>query len=145
VAMVVSTVGYHWEEVYGAYDEFRKAGCEVAFYTVDGQLPRPDPLSLKVTGPLSWVGFGISGEIAPDTPAGSELLERLHSARPLSELDPDAVNALYLPGGHGCLFDMNRNPALHLVIAEMYRSGKMPRRRLLLSRKAGSRSSKGKS
>jgi putative intracellular protease/amidase len=124
VAMVVSTVGYHWEEVFGAYDEFRKARCEVAFYTVDGRPPKPDPLSLKVTGPLSWVGFGISAAIAPDSPAGRELSDRLCSVRPLAELDPDAVDALYLPGGHGCLFDMNRNPALHAVIAQMYRAGK---------------------
>jgi putative intracellular protease/amidase len=124
VAMVVSTMGYHWEEVFGAYYEFRKAGCEVSFYTVDGKLPQPDPLSLKLTGPLSWFGFGISGLIAPDSLAGRDLAGRLQAVRPLAQLDPEKMDALYLPGGHGCLFDMNRNPALHRVIAQMYRSGK---------------------
>ena len=124
IAMVVSTIGYHWEEVYGAYTEFRKAGYEVQFYTVDGKLPQPDPLSLKITGPLSWVGMGISRGIAPDSPAGRELAGRLASVRPLAELNPDEVDALYLPGGHGCLFDMNRSPALHRVIAALYRQGK---------------------
>jgi putative intracellular protease/amidase len=124
LAMVVSTVGYHWEEVFGAYYEFRKAGSEVAFYTVDGKLPQPDPLSLRLTGPLSWFGFGISGLIAPDSLAGRDLAAQLQSVKPLSQLDPEKVDGLYLPGGHGCLFDMNRNPALHRIIVQMYSSGK---------------------
>jgi putative intracellular protease/amidase len=124
IAIVVSTVGYHWEEVFGAFDEFRTGGCTVEFYTIDGKSPQPDPLSLKITGPLSWVGFGISRAISPDSPAGQKLAEQLGAARPLAELRTEEIDALYLPGGHGCLFDMNRSPELHRVIAKLYRSGK---------------------
>jgi len=48
----------------------------------------------------------------------------IEGVRPLADLDPEAVDALYLPGGHGCLFDVNRNKALHSVIATLHRNGK---------------------
>jgi putative intracellular protease/amidase len=38
-------------------------------------------------------------------------------------MDPLAFDALYLPGGHGCLFDVNRNPLLHSAVKTMYDHG----------------------
>jgi len=124
VAIVLSTVGYHWEEAFGAFDEFRKAGWKVMLFTVDGSPPTPDPASLKRTGPLSWFGFGVSRANSPESQRGGELTAALEAVLPLSEMLPDEVDALYLPGGHGCLFDVNRNQDLHSVIDEMYRGGK---------------------
>lgn len=124
VAMVLSTVGYHWEEAFGAFDEFRKAGWEVDLYTVDGSSPKADPTSLKRTGPLSWFGVGVSRANSPESERGRELTAALEAVRPLSELRPDDVDALYLPGGHGCLFDINRNQDLHRIAAELHRAGK---------------------
>lgn len=124
IAMVISTVGYHWEEVYGAYDEFRQAGCEMAFFTVDGKEPKADPWSLKITGPFSGAGFGISRSMVPETPLGQEIQTKFASVKAVSELNADQIDALYLPGGHGCLFDVNRNPQLHEVIGRLYRGGK---------------------
>jgi len=122
--MILSTVGFHWEEALGAYDEFRKAGWEVALFTVDGSPPKVDPTSLKRTGPLSWFGLGVSKANSPESPRGRELTAAIDGVRPLSELDPSTIDALYLPGGHGCLFDVNRNPELHNVIGELFRGGK---------------------
>ncbi len=122
--MILSTVGYHWEEAFGAYDEFRNAGWDVALFTVDGSPPKVDPTSLKRTGPLSWFGFGVSKANSPESPRGRELMAAIEGLRPLSDLDPSAIDALYLPGGHGCLFDINRSEALHGVIGELHRNGK---------------------
>jgi putative intracellular protease/amidase len=122
--MVLSTVGFHWEEALGAYDEFRKAGWEVALFTVDGSPPKVDPTSLKRTGPLSWFGLGVSKANSPESPRGRELTAAIDGARPVTELDPSTIDALYLPGGHGCLFDVNRNPELHNVIGALHRGGK---------------------
>jgi putative intracellular protease/amidase len=124
VAMILSTRGYHWEEAFGAYDEFRAAGWTVELFTVDGSPPKADPSSLKRTGPLSLFGLGVSKANSPESPRGRELMTAIEGVRPLSDLDPKAVDALYLPGGHGCLFDVNRNEALHDVIGELYRDGK---------------------
>jgi hypothetical protein len=34
-----------------SFDEFKREGWEVVFFTVSGEPPKPDPLSLKFTGP----------------------------------------------------------------------------------------------
>lgn len=122
--MVLSTVGYHWEEALGAFDEFLTAGWKVELFTVDGSPPEVDPSSLKRTGPLSLFGLGVSRANSPESERGRELTAAFETVRPLSELNPEKVDALYLPGGHGCLFDVNRNDDLHGLIAALHRSGK---------------------
>jgi putative intracellular protease/amidase len=123
VAIVVSTVGYHWEELFRGYFGFRDAGWTVELYTVDGRPAFPDPLSLRPTGPAALMGLGMPASIGPKTPRGSELVRALDGVQPLSHLDPEKPDALYLPGGHGCLFDVNRNPDLHAVIRRLYERG----------------------
>ena len=148
VAMVVSTVGYHWEEVVGAYDEFTRAGWNVEFYTVNGARPRIDPVSIKMTGPLSMVGLGTSSTIAPQTTLGQEVEAKLRSVRSIAELNLDHLDALYLPGGHGCLFDLNKNEPSTLLLAISTGGARcclayaMPHQPSPLSRMARIRSSK---
>lgn len=123
IAIVISTVGYHWEELFAAYEEFAAAGATLDLFTVDGALPKPDPRSIKRTGPFAWFGLGISSRIAPDTARGAALRERLLDVQPVSKLDPEQYDALYLPGGHGCLFDVNTHGTLHRKIADMHTRG----------------------
>lgn len=125
IAIIVSTVGFHWEELFGAYDELERSGVSLDVFTVDGSLPRPDPMSLKHTGPLTLFGLGISERIDPSTPRGQEVQRALEARRHIVELEPSAYDAAYLPGGHGCLFDVNRNPDLHEKLLELYRGGKI--------------------
>jgi putative intracellular protease/amidase len=120
IAIVVSTVGYHWQELFDAYEVFEQAGEDISFYTVDGSPPKPDPLSIKKTGPAALLGIGVPGRIAPDTARGAALRARLLEVASVASLDPARCDALYLPGGHGCLFDVNQNPVLHRKIAELY-------------------------
>jgi putative intracellular protease/amidase len=123
IAMVVSTVGFHWEEVFAAYWELKRAQCDVDLYSVDGAPARPDLRSLVLSGPGALVGLGILPSIAPTTKRGQELRRALDEIAPLKELDVARVDALYLPGGHGCLFDVNQNELLHDVIRRLYERG----------------------
>ncbi|HYX38121.1 MAG TPA: hypothetical protein VE954_33900 [Oligoflexus sp.] len=123
IAIVVSTVGYHWEELFDAYWVFRDAGQAIDLYTVNGGEPRVDPMSLKRTGPGSLLGLGLPASIAPETTRGQILTEALTQVQPLSALNPLQVDAIYLPGGHGCLFDVNRDPTLHSVLGQLYERG----------------------
>ena len=125
VAMVVSTIGYHWEEVFSAYKEFKAAGFNIHFYTVNGKSPKPDPNSLKPTWFLHKLGYGVPSKISPDTPAGKELQARLSKVKSVGQLDTNATDILYLPGGHGCLFDVNRNETLQRKIEQLYRNHKI--------------------
>ena len=120
LAIVVSTVGYHWQELFDAYEVFEETGAKLDFYTVNGSLPKPDPLSIKKTGPAAMLGLGVPTGIAPDTARGAALRERLLDIAPVDVLDPARYDALYLPGGHGCLFDVNTSAPLHRKIAELY-------------------------
>ncbi len=124
IAIVVSSVGYHWEELFAAHEVFAQAGASIDLYTVDGAQPKPDPLSIKKSI-LAPLGVGVAPQIAPDTARGTLLRNRLLEVMPLSKLDTASVDALYLPGGHGCLFDVNRNSALHGKIAELYAQGSL--------------------
>ena len=123
MAMVVSSVGFHWEEVFRAYWELKDSKCDVEIFSVEGAPARPDPLSLASTGPGAWIGIGVPRDITPDTMRGRVLRVALDDVAPLKQLDPDRFDALYLPGGHGCLFDVNRDRGLHAVIAQMYTRG----------------------
>ena len=123
VAMIVSTVGYHWEEVFRAYWELRDAGYAITIATVDGTAVRADPLSLAQTGPGAFIGLGMPASIDPGTDRGHALLLELERAVPLASLDADRFDTLYLPGGHGCLFDVNRDPGLHAFILNLYARG----------------------
>jgi putative intracellular protease/amidase len=120
IAIVVSSVGFHWEEVFRPYWEFKKSGCAVTFYSVDGSPARPDPLSVAVSGAGALVGLGVRPHLAPATKRGHALRAALDEIAPLAQLDADRFDALYLPGGHGCLFDVNRSATLHEVILRMY-------------------------
>src|ERR1700761_1254002 len=77
VAFVISTVGYHWEELFGAWDELTAAGVDVELYTVNGRAPRADAKSLRRTGPLSLLGLGVRAAIAPESERGRLLEQRL--------------------------------------------------------------------
>lgn len=44
---------------------------------------------------------------------------------PLHALSAEAFDALFLPGGHGTMFDLPGNPDLEKVIRAMYESGKV--------------------
>ncbi len=43
----------------------------------------------------------------------------------LSDLSAEAFDALFLPGGHGPMFDLPDNKDLHLLLREFYESGKL--------------------
>jgi putative intracellular protease/amidase len=123
VVIVVSSVGYQWEELFRGYWAFRDAGWAIELYTVEGKPAFPDPLSLKRTGPGALFGLGMPASIAPDTERGTELLRALDGVKPLAMLDAERPDAIYLPGGHGCLFDVNRNVVLHAIIRRLHQRG----------------------
>ena len=123
VAIVVSTVGYHWEELLAAYEAFERAGVHMDFFTVNGAAPHPDPNSLHKSSVGARLGMGIDPEKAPDSAVGVALRERLIDVSTLSSLEASRYDALYLPGGHGCLFDVNRSTLLHEKIRALYEQG----------------------
>ncbi|MBX9850907.1 MAG: DJ-1/PfpI family protein [Cytophagaceae bacterium] len=126
VGIVVSTVGFHWEELFDAYKEFKEAGWEIKLFTINGEPAVADPKSLERKPLLSLIGLGLSKSYSPQTDLGKEISGKVKTeVRPVSELQTDTFDALYIPGGHGCLFDVNMNEELHGKILEIYDHGKI--------------------
>lgn len=125
VAIVVSSVGFHWEELFSAFKVFSENEVEMSFYTPTGIEAVVDPMSLKYTGIFSLFGLGVSRSIGPETVWGQKLLSELSKVSSVIELQSSEYDALYLPGGHGCLFDINRNETIHLKIKEFFDAGKV--------------------
>lgn len=116
VIFVISEVGYTWEEVIVPYIEFKKFGFRVDFSTITGNKPIPDPFSVVVRPVFNKFGFGISRIFSPDSEMGLELLSKLDESISIDDIKCENYDAIFLSGGHGSLFDMNKNSALHDLI-----------------------------
>lgn len=118
ILLVVSQVGYTWDEVILPFAQFQKSGCEVVFATPLGKSAKLDPLSIKIRPILNLFGLGTSKSFSPKTNLGQKLLHLLQSPRSLKEIDSQDFDALFIAGGHGSLFDLNQNKSLHKLILD---------------------------
>jgi putative intracellular protease/amidase len=126
VAIIPSTFGYHWEEVYAAYKAYKDAGWEIQFYTVEGKPAVVDPHSILYRPLLSFIGLGVRKTTSPETAIGKELLFLLENKiQPIENLHINSIEAIYIPGGHGCMFDVTQNKLLHSKIEEAFVQGKI--------------------
>ena len=116
VLFVVSEVGFTWEEVIRPFKEFLKAGFEVVIATPNGNKPKIDPLSIKPRPILQYLGLGISLKLSPKSSTGKKLKHYLNKPISLATVKESAFVALYIAGGHGSLFDLNKNTNLHKLI-----------------------------
>lgn len=124
VLIVVSEKGYTWDEVIYPYLEFKKRHWEVVFATPTGGKPKVDPLSVEVRDIWNIFGFGTSKKVAPDSTKGKELLERFKKIIPMKEAKASEFDAIFVAGGHGSLFDLNRNKDLHRLLLEFNKAKK---------------------
>ena len=90
-------VGLWLEEFAIPFYRFRQAGVEIDTVTLKGGPAPIDPRSAVKGGQAEeW-------KLALDT---------LSNTKALSSVDLDAYDAIFLPGGHGVMFDLPRNPEL---------------------------------
>lgn len=125
IAIVASAKGFHWEELAAAYLVFDHAGYDVEVLTPEGKAPRADPNSIKRTGFLSLLGYGTPGSIRPGSAPGNKVQKAIARTAVIKKMDVSETDAVYLAGGHGALFDICRNRALHQKIKEMHSAGKV--------------------
>jgi putative intracellular protease/amidase len=69
--------------------------------------------------PLANVfGFGTSKAVGSESTKGKELLQRLEKPIALGQANSNEYDAIFVAGGHGALFDLNKNKDLHQLILE---------------------------
>lgn len=108
--------GFHYEEMTTPYYAFLEDGVDVVLGSIEGGEPPHDPSSLpddEDERPESVRRF------LKDPKA----VKALKNTTPVSELNAKDFDAVYLPGGHGCMWDMPDNDALSRLISEVYEKG----------------------
>lgn len=106
--------GFHWEEMTTPYWQLRDAGYAVDFASPKGGEPPADPKSAEEDGrPASVQRFMDD----------AEAMKALATSRSVSEVNSDDYVAVYLPGGHGTMWDLAQTNAVGGLIARAYVDG----------------------
>ncbi|MFD1379134.1 type 1 glutamine amidotransferase domain-containing protein [Fodinicurvata halophila] len=109
--------GFHFEELSTPYYLLRDAGYEVEIASIRGGKAPIDPGSQKARG-----------ENAPSVERfldNDDAQTRLASTKPVSEVAASEYAAVYLPGGHGTMWDFPENEALGRLLAESFESDRI--------------------
>lgn len=112
--------GFHYEELTTPYQIFHEAGYEVLLASVAGGEPPHDPGSLKEPlsdNPPSVVAF-------LEDHFSSNSLKHTRALNEVLEIGSENFDGLYLPGGHGTMWDFANNPQLAQLIRELLEQGK---------------------
>jgi putative intracellular protease/amidase len=106
--------GFYWEELATPYWQLRDAGFEVDFASPKGGEPPADPKSAR----------------ADDRPApvqrfldSAEAMAALRASKPVAEVEATAYDGIYLPGGHGTMWDLAQTESVGQAIARAYENG----------------------
>ena len=99
--------GLWLEEFAAPYFEFKKAGVKITVTSLKGGPAPVDPRSLDRPAEFK-TGAGAT--------AWNEAATLLKATVKLSSVDPSTFDALFIPGGHGTMFDFPNNATLASVI-----------------------------
>ncbi|MGL5010783.1 MAG: type 1 glutamine amidotransferase domain-containing protein, partial [Paracoccaceae bacterium] len=103
--------GFYWEELAVPYWAFRDAGFAVAFASPKGGMPPADAGSVKDEGPVR--------RFLDDAGAMADLA----ASQPAATVNPADYAAVFLPGGHGTMWDMAQTPAVGAVVGRIFDAG----------------------
>jgi putative intracellular protease/amidase len=109
--------GFHYEELATPYQRFKQAGYDITLASIKGGQPPYDPKSLKdpiKKNPASVVYF------LADKQARQDIKQTI----PISACKAEDFEAIYLPGGHGTMWDFPQCATLGKLVGDFYRSGK---------------------
>ena len=106
--------GFYWEELATPYWTFIDAGFDVEIVSVQGGEPPADPGSTDPENrPVAVQRF------MDDAAA----MARLHNTRAVADVAADEVDVLFLPGGHGTMWDLAQTAAVGKAVAAAYEAG----------------------
>jgi len=103
--------GYEFSEIADPYFEFTKKGCIVDFASILGGKP-------------PFVGYDSSQKNSRDFKEGNGF-KRLNFSHKLNDVNIDAYDAIFFPGGLGLMTDMVDNPLVKETIKKFYESGRV--------------------
>jgi len=101
--------GVWFSEFSEPFEAFRQAGCEITVASPHGGPAPVDPR-----------GYPKAEEIF----AVRDALERLNATRRLAKMRAVDFDGIFMPGGHGPMFDLAANSTLKRLIADFWAAGK---------------------
>lgn len=107
--------GFYMDEMATPYWALRDAGVTVDFASIAGGEPPADP--------------GSMGEEGNRKPSVQRFLDdagaknALRASKAISEVEPDKYDLIFLPGGHGTMWDFRQSEALARVVGRMFDRG----------------------
>lgn len=108
--------GFHYEELTTPYYALVDAGHEVDIASIRGGQPPADPNSLdedETKRPESLQRF-LNDKVA---------MARLADTHAIAEMDPEDYDGVYLPGGHGTMWDFPDSKPLARTIGAIFDQG----------------------
>ncbi len=106
--------GFYWEELATPYWQLRDAGYEIDIASVKGGKPPADPGSAGEEGrPDSVQRFMDDGSA----------MGSLSNSIKADDLKAEGYHAVFLPGGHGTMWDMAQSDAVAKAVAAAYENG----------------------
>lgn len=109
--------GVWFEEMSTPYYAFVDAGVEVEIASIEGGQIPVDPHSLHPSGknPASVERFLLD----------EGAMKKIAQARKVSEMTTDRYAAVFLPGGHGTMWDLPRSQPLASLLGKAWADGKI--------------------
>lgn len=104
--------GFYMDEMATPYWALRDAGVTVDIASIAGGEPPADPGSMGEEGNRK-----AAVQRFLDSPAAMAALQ--HSIA-IAEVDPDAYDLIFLPGGHGTMWDFRQSDDLARIVGRMF-------------------------
>ena len=104
--------GFYMDEMATPYWALRDAGVTVDIASIAGGRPPADPVSIGEEGSRKS-----SVQRFLDDPAS---MAALQSSIAIADVDPDAYGLIFLPGGHGTMWDFAQSANLARVVGRMF-------------------------
>ncbi len=108
--------GFHFEELATPYFALVDAGHEVVLASIRGGAAPHDPGSFKAEASARPASVN---RFAADPAA----MAKLATTTAVADLDAAGLDGVFLPGGHGTMWDFPGNPALAQLISRVHAGG----------------------
>jgi putative intracellular protease/amidase len=106
--------GFYWEELAVPYWALRDAGHAVVFASPKGGMPPADPSSARAEGRAPAVQRFLDD---PDA------MHALAHSLPVADAKAADYAGVFLPGGHGTMWDMSQTPAVGQIVGQVFDAG----------------------
>lgn len=108
--------GFYFDEMATPYYAFRDAGHDVDIASIRGGAAAHDPNSLSADE--SKLPAAVRRFLAD-----AEAMAKLKATISIDDANPDDYDAIFLPGGHGAMWDFPFNTALSRAVGAIYDAG----------------------